>query len=1349
MDMQLVVIGDNDEKFPLQVKDGSPVTADYNFKDIKDLKAKGSHSYSFRLPSTRDNDKYFGHYFMVGSYFDGTNNTFNPFIKREAYITKDSIEVLSGYIQLKNVYFRQGCFYEYECIVFSSEISFTDALKGLKFNQINYAEWNHKLSSAKVLSSFDDVGTGIDNRNLVYSLWDYGQGIATNQYIDFFQGSGGQPAINMQKLRPQARLKALIDKIFDHVGFTFESNFLSTTEFQKIYVDLNWNKRDNLAGIVPPHQYLVQAKSTTTINLTLGNEWHQNLLLVPTELSDASASWNTVTAVGNSVSRWQVQEGGYYDITITGTFTPSSAFTNTIVGVRIYENPDLTNYPYSTNYQTAQIPLNIGSGGLVTATTSVVVQGDEDCYFSFYASDIYDGNTLAIENLQITIVPTSLTDSSDKMVYIPNLIGDLDVETFFKGLITKFNLVVIPDANNSRNVIIETYNDFIESGNELNWTKKVDYSKDIQVIPPTKFCGKRVEFRDAKTDDYISQDMAFNPSNLSDFTYGSYIEPGVQNQFSDKVTEFKSLFSPTINYALEGNGQSLGFYSCARFSVDSDGSMKNIGGMCLSYYHGNHDMPNGTYYKLNFGETNIGGSISEVPFFSEYSEKYFGENDTAYTINWAPGLLTPNSSWDALPTAGLAKRYWSNFLQDNFNVNSRMLVANLRLTPQDISDFNFNDIIVINSEKYIVNSIKGFPISSSGNCKVELLATIQSSQVLTNTSNGTSSVACDYIVGPSVGVSGVLNFTNSAGQSVTITEQCCNDLGYYYYQNECYNTIQTGNQGGINRSIPAFVSHGGTDDLGNAVIGANGRGNPNPESTERMIQGNNNHCVNLKKTKIRGDNNIVETDNFAVLVQGNNNHVYQNVSNSTIDGNDNELYTNNYQLERWGVKLNVSTNLKDVLVNGDNGCVYITGDRILSKLNVQTGEHSVSFTCDVIDRNRNTFLIGQYGVFANNTDFNNIRYNQLINNNAFKFKQKNNLQLVVEFIGVSERETQSNYKSVAKITKKYNFTNYRHPILLSESTPINDVPSALGTIRIEAYGCIKEPYTLLLSGGGLIYQIFQDGFTGVMNWTINVKYQLTTLKTLSAGIIYAPDTINGCKLWLDACNEPSMSWQSTEGNAQAITQWSDISQENNHLLQNNTTYQPKWYHNFWQRPYLEFDGQTAILFTTDADLLALGTTSQTTWVACFKSAINTTETTGQVVVGINASAGSARAGICINSSSGGGAGAVSFYNRSTFSTSMYACNVTPSTQNVPTIVIGRRDGANLDIIDHEGNTDTSTGGSDVTGGLYFTTGGRFTGTVDFGEFNGEIYEIFCYNVKITDDQRNQVMAYLKNKWDIQ
>jgi len=1338
MGFQLIAIGDNDVQYPLQIIKGSPVTADFNFKDIRDLKSKGSHTYNFRLPSTPENEEYFGHYFMVGSYHTDANNSYNPFARRECFILQDTIEILRGFIQLSNVYLRENNRYEYECIVYSSEVNFLDSLKGLKFRQLNFSEWNHDLTANNVYDSYNS--SSIDSGNLVWSLWDYGLGIASNQYSDYFAPPIGDffgwegTGINIQRLRPQVRVKALIDKIMNYTGYTYTSTFLDSALFNKIYCDLNYDKRDVVSTDIPAQTYYVKSKNTGTQQITLGDSWEENLLTAPTEVSDESASWSTASGGGFSYSQWDVQVGGFYAVTIAGTITPSSTIDNSALGFKIWENPNWATYPYQAdNAVGGQFYMEVGDGGAFSVSINTTFQSDSMYAFGFWSGVQNNGITLDITNLNITIQPNSISDETEQ-VYINSLIGGLSVEKWFKSIMTKFNLVVVPNKADATNLIIEPYDDYVNTGRTVDWSDKIDFTKDVQIIPPTKFCGKQVEFKDTKGNDYLSKAMAYNPQNSDEFAYGGYIEPGVQNQFAEKNTEFTSIFTPTINYPLNGGSLDLGVYSCAVFNVSENGEKQNAGGMRLSFFHGVKALPTSSSYKLNFNGDELGTERTNYPFFSEYSEMDFATNDTAFSINWHTGSVIAPQNWDALPIKGLAIQYWRNYILDNFNVNSRMLSCNMRLSAKDISDFHFKDIITVNGQNYKVNSIKGYPISSTGNCRVELLATFKGISIPSGT-NG-EQMECDFIVVGWDEATGVGSFESlTTGLSATPDEDCCEGLGYYWYDNKCFNSHPDG--GGSEPPNPnqEIGIVGGTDQNDNIYVF--------DFIEHTTVHGHNNTVVKPVKSKVVGHNNTLNDRNRNIDIRGNGNEVGSNVSNTMIDGDDNQLDTYSENLERWGEKIVFDTTLQGVSVTGSHARVMIDGDRVQSvyrggtpKGTSQIGNFILNFRTD---GSESVNRIGQYGLYTIDS-----LYNSIANINAFRFAHKSNIKIKTELIGVSEDDVNLVYKERAIINSTHILSCYEQPIVLSSSVDSSDISTAMGTITISPFSTLKIPYVKRLTGGGIGFKLEIHTYRKAINWSLKVTYETTPLITLSNGILKSPVDISGCQLWLDAANHNSFTLDGSK-----VTQWNDISGGNNHVLQANSTYKPNWKPDDWDRPYVDFDGSTANLNNEDAELLALAD-GNNTFIACYQSDITTSEYYGQVIMGCIQSSYTPRVGLRVNANALGGAGSDSVaYSSQNASTNTNACQISSAGVTNLSIVIGRRDGTTVKIWDGNGNTDTGTTGADNTSVTDFCVGGASSsGTTDAYEFNGKIHELICYNVAITDAEVDKVITYLKNKWNI-
>ncbi len=1395
MAVTLIALNKDGDEFPLDITKGSPVTADFNFKDIKDLKAKGSYTYNFRLPSSVANEKYFGHYFMVGSYLGGSGS-YNPFVRREAYLLQDTIEVFRGFIQLANVYLREGNRYEYECILFSSEVNFLDSLKGLNMSQLNFIELQHDFTTANIFESFNS--NSIDSGNLIWSFWDYGQGFASNDaltgYDNYFKQWTPPWAFNNQfpgqtinptKLRPQVKVSHIFKKILEYSNYTYTSTFLDSAFFNKIYCDLNWSAEAPNAVDIPPQFYKVIATNATNQQITYFSGQFNQLLQAPTEVTDVSGAWSQVTSGTTTYSKFTTQRSGNYIFTLSANLTIPSPSSNGSDGFRAWRNPDFSTYPFSASFGWNQVGNQAVSGATSYTTSMYCNQGDE-VIFGWRNSEERDAQTITIADFKITIeTSNSFTAILGNQVVIPNFFGDLKVEDWVRGIMTKFNLIISPNPNDARNLRIEPYNDYVDSGNTVDWSDKIDFNKDVQIIPPTKYCGKRVVFGDTTDGNYVSDTIMNSASSAANaFNYGSYIQPGVQNQFADKDTRFQTIFSPTINYPLNGMDVNLDFYSCPRFKVQ-DNILKNAGGMCLSFYHGTHTLPSGRYYMFQ-GDVN-GKNV--VPFFSEYSEKGFDETaaPNVYSINWHPGVTIAPQDWDALAFKGLAIKYWRNYLLDNFNVNSRMLSCHMRLTPNDIANFSFADIITVNSQNYKVNSIKGYPVSSTGLCKVELLATFDSisvpivvigDSVIANDDPEGDVIECDFDLTGFDSNTGEADFvTLTTGAAATITQDCCTGFDLYWYpagaSGKCYNSLPNGDPTDPPDEDTDVITQDDIDDDGNVT------GNPHDDIDDQndviidiihehhqidhlhfikddkiKIKGNDNKInKHLQNIEIKGNKNLIlgeggsvgDTGGRQIKVEGDKNRVRSGVQRALVIGNENNLETFETNLERYGENITFETTLRDVICQGDYAKVMINGDRVLSQQKTgvsqgsnQQGEFIIEFTTPANTKNHR---VGQYGI----ADLVDGKNNSLANKNAIRFPYKTSVVVETELIGFSSSSTRDVFVDKAIIKSEFILSISSQPIVLSSSVVSSNISAGLPTFTIEAFPVIKNPYSIgNKGGGGIAFNVNHNRYANDMNWTLKVNYQTTPIPSTPNLPVNNPTSLTDCILWLDAANE-----QSVTRSGIAVSGWADISGETNSVLQPTSVFKPTYRTDFWHRPSLFFDGTSANLFSTDTDLLALAVQNNT-FVACFHSTATSSETNGQVIVGHSQPTNDCRVGLRVNASGNGGDGldSVCFSSQSS-TTNQNSCSIASASITDVSIAVGRRDGTATKITDGNGNTDTNALADLNAAVTRFVIGAASTsGGSDTNEFRGDIYEVFCYSRALTDAEVDRVILYLKQKWNI-
>ena len=1347
----LVAVDKDGNKFYLDILKGQPITADFNFKDITDLKTKGSHTYSFRLPSSETNDKYFATYFMVQSHADpSTNSNFDPYYKADAYLLQDTIEVFSGSLQLVNVFLRDGNRYEYEVILFSNNVSLMDELKGVNMSDIDFSDYNHLPSNANIFNSYDS--DSIAGGDCVYSFFDYGNGIATSEANDFFIDNTigaflDLNKIDIEKLRPQIRLSSLITKVLAHKGYTFTSNFFSDATIRKIYCDVNYGGAESLISNTPLSYYKVRARNTGTQTFDYGDS--QVVLNCPTEDVDLPNNYNPTT------NEFNIQYAGTYQFIIklnvsgqAGDMGASSPCRLAIM-LEFGQNDLLVTY--------AGNEFNIGSGTEQTITAQVdttipiiagngaeiqMISGQKlKVVLITPTNNAYPvGDVVQVTNasLQINLLTANITDGQ---VSINQLFGNLKVIDFFSSVIRKFNLVVIPDKNNSKHLFIEPYDNYMNAtpSTKKDWSKKIDFTKDIQIVPPNKISGREALFRDTPSDDYIYQSIARGTSyTVGEFTYN------IGNKFSEKVNEFTSVFSPTINYPI----QDVEIYTSPVITVDGNG-YKNVGGIRLSFYHGKVTLANSLKYALFYDNGTTSGSTMHnrtvAPYFSAFSEKGFDETSTSvFTINWGCTWGEQLGLWESLAVKGLALKYWLSYIINNFDKNARMLVAYVRLTPTDIQDFNFNDTIIVNGDNYVVNSIKGYPINSAGICKVELIKTSITFGEFPLGYNVNTGETC-----PSFNNLSLTLDMEFLADGSTISETCCNllqetlNLGIYV-QNKCWYVapVLTEEEGG-----------GADGELGGGVNNnVVGRANSYNFLRGGSIQGNNNNVVNGgRDIKINGNSNNIRSSVSKVDITGDSNVILENSNDVTIVGTGNIVKpaSDNFTVNFQDVVYN--NTLKNIRITGDYGLALNNNEVIVSTSEAgfvgtsQTVEHIIRTTTAGGSREA---WVGQLGAFT--TYPVGTTYNGDLGANCFRLPAKTLIKLTITLQATTGGSTNTLNTDSWELVKEYKILSGTAPIVLSSNQVTNTQTTAFSGASLDLHPTSNIPY--LYNAYLLFMRLPFSTLVNETKYLIKTQYTSSILSgTVTSNIL--PSDITGLKLWLDASNFGSFSFNSTVGNAQPITQWNDLSGGANNLLQNQSTYMPLWYSGAGVgggRPYVDFDGTTAIMFNTDADLVGLAS-SNNTFIVVFESDKTTAETFGQVLAGVNTSSGTVRAGISINTSStygGAGANSVSYYNENT-TTNMFQCNISSAGVTDKKIVVGRRDGTNLDIIDENGATDTYSSASDPTDAHYFTIGGRFNGSVDYNEFEGRIHEVICYNKKISDADRDKLIFYLKNKWNIQ
>jgi len=1300
----------------LDLSESQPMTANYQFKDIQDFKNnKGNHTFNFRIPSTPNNDLFFGDYFEVTQF-----GNYNPKIKVGATISKDTLDVFEGYLQLTNVFVSNDVTHHYECVVFSSVATLGQVLQGKYLAEFDWTAYEHPMTLANVVNSMDRAVTPLLGGDIVYSMYDYTGGMfGGNSTGSMNDGDTPFAALN---LRPQIRLNKVFNQILIESGFTYESAFIDT-ELNDLYMDMN-SGNDSCFTDTNIQNYNVNIGADTTQSFLATNGFH------------------TIIYNNSSGNNYTNSSGNYNET--TGLYSPSNLWTNSLLNF----NVDLTS-PATLDTTLAVIILyNVTDDEIaINGWPLDIVQSSG---FNFtYSASLVDYPIDATKEYEVRILISNSTDETETLNiqagnidFQPNPQGySIDVfgmttpETvalvfepsknfakvkaldFITSIASKFNLVIIPDEITPTHLIILPYKDWIDGGNELDWTEKLDVSKDVQLKPTVDLQAKSLIFSDDKSVDFMNALF----EQQSGKVYGSQYVDNTDNDFGKDKEEIKTIFKPTITSYIDQTG----IRSC--ICTDADG--KNENAIRLSYYcgyEGSDVSGESIFLSQTFTGTTLTQELNKFSIFQNYEDTVVTPSTKCLTFM---GESTGALGYP-VPLNGAYFVYWRRFMEETYSRESRILSGTFFLTALDIQTMNFNDIVFVKNEYFRINKISSYPLVGSGSCKVELIK-VQRVNVI-------DAVGLECFVEPTtIGADGIVNFVNtSSGLGVTPSQACCEAFGYTFISPHCMSITTNPNNPDEDMPNP---NHGFSFNKGS---------NNSNSGFGNITIGNNNLSTGFNF--IKGNQNLVETSSDYSTINGNYNSIRARVTSSEILG-DKNIYKP-YSLNWTGGVYSVyaSQSFENNSITGDyaislaNGDTFIYGgeDTLYNKVGRSGSGH---FVKNAWSDDEELIYIGQNGMYTPSTDFLATQAT-----NYFRLEYPSMISFEINVVGHDRgtTSTRSQEYSFRKYSGTINNTNNSANVSIKDMTLDTQKEStnfANYTFNIlEGWGLTDRP----VGGGDLVY--LDDGMfymtintngankLSIVDWTIDFKYTLVGLQNLgrsSGQFIFTPTQLTGCLLWVDADDQSTITHV-----AGSVSQWDDKSGNNYHLTQSTSAYEPT-YSSVIPYPYIEFDGNNQVLGNTDAGLINVSDSTNTMFVV-YESANTTTSSGGQTLASVNYRSRQLY-GMNVNNSTAG-AGGISFLNKSS---QAFGCRLATIPSTTKQVSIGTRDGVTRILYDQNGLTDTETDSSNTSQDMFSVGATWETGRTPVGDLTGKIYEVIVYDRVLTSVEINQVQNYLQTKWN--
>lgn len=702
-----------------------PIT--YSIADFKNPEQRRrSSSKQVRIPGTANNMAFFSNAFFL-NYTNvvevATDYDFNPTLRYPAQVIKNGTTVFDGFMTLTSVEIENQ-FYYFNIILYSNLIDIFSELKGKKISELGWSEYNHELNVSNIQNSWNTSvikdGTPISNFTggvpdgfgYLYPLVDYGYNAnVLNTYTN--------------DIYPHVYFREVFFKIFNYLGFTISSNFFNSELIKRIVIGWGGGDRQTLsvaevnnrtiifnANGQYTHEYTFASytvlgnsynyKYNTLLNLTIGNNYWANINIVQ----------DNYTLVDND-GTITIQKKGVYNISFVGDIDIDLSRFST---VKLYVLKNNIEYPLKftnsmgvINFDSAiQLSLNVGDQikfvvGLSSIGNVVTSTKPENMITQFISIE-------SSPDFQINIRPIDVPVQDGDMIELSSYLPEMDCGDFIRSSIIMFNLY-ISEPDILGNINIEPLDDYYLGTNVFDdWTKKLDHSKKIEILPSSMIEGKRYRFMWAEEKDYYNQ-FYFDKYGIG---YGN-LDYDIQTTYKTGNRDFKVSFGQAIPVQV-GN---TNIFVPTIITIDPKTNLvKPYRGKPKIYIY--NGLISSDTWTLRNRATNSPTNLNHYPCVHHIMNL----NAPTFDLNFGVPIEV-YYNLTAYTATNLFSEYTEKFIREITGKDSKVLRAHFLLNEFDVEQTRFNRLVMIDNVLYRKNIINDFDAINDNTCMVELLRIVE------------------------------------------------------------------------------------------------------------------------------------------------------------------------------------------------------------------------------------------------------------------------------------------------------------------------------------------------------------------------------------------------------------------------------------------------------------------------------------------------------------------------------------------------------------------------------------------------------------------------------------------------
>lgn len=745
----------------------------YKFTDLTNFSSVGNYSQEFRIPASATNVGFFGAIFNVN--FDGW---FDFRKKVTATLTVNTIPIASGHIQVKKLYWQSGKLFEFEVVFFGEVPNLGRLLNEKKLRDIESivaGDLDYDLLHEYVETPPNEhtILTLCDKWNLT-AINTEGQPIYWFNALGFINNS--QPLF-VGHLTPAVKAQYLFDQILQDAGIQYASDNLSDC-LDNVYVPFvngqylnatnglndfasNVGLAANVNNILfAPNDYIYPIYNDFTEYQDVGNAWASGVFTAPFTGTFTFKTWMNGQATPTAGANIESIIFGFI-INVNNV----SALTTDTIGTG---TPSVNDLSFVTD-----ITIQLTEGDVVDFNFFAYILSLSGAVGNFEIDFIGNANVgYTGTGVELISVGTALT--GDTCVMRSNA-PDMKQIDFITSIQKMFNLAFVPDRTLPNTLRIEPLVEYIASGNTLDWTKKLDLSKDITYYPTTDLQKAKFTFTYTEDSDYYNSVYKDNGR-----IYGRYEvtqnDFEVINEFATGEEKVELSFAPTPSAQVENTNVVVPKF------INAEGQFVQPKPRILFYF--------ADFFVNIYDEVTDDVIQTAVKCLNNYST--MNATVTDKDLNFAPEV--PLHTIVANPYDNLYNRWWRNYYRELYDGQARILEGMFALTLNDIFTFQWSDKIWIVDSFWRILDVEGYVVGEQDMTKVKLIRVLDISN------------DCDLIP-VSANLDQTMNWETPNGDPAVINEECCTRFGYYWNsgKNDCYATPNIGTRSFITQQAPTLA----------------------------------------------------------------------------------------------------------------------------------------------------------------------------------------------------------------------------------------------------------------------------------------------------------------------------------------------------------------------------------------------------------------------------------------------------------------------------------------------------------------------------------------------------------------